>query len=595
MDSVSIVNEAVSSNNVEMITSLGSTLHQNNATMQNVDVINPSKIDPDQFLSAAANGDIEPFKQNSEQLDLIVTPIKNTVLHINITSEKVSIEFVEEILGICPSLLLQVNAQGDTPLHVAAKFEHVAVVEVLIKLAKAQHVELESGIGAARQMLRMTNNKGNTALHEAVRNKVASVVRILVKEDPDFSYSANNCGETPLYIAAEIGFSSAVFELLETCSSATHEGPNGKTALHAAARRNYRGLTKDILEKKKSLTKEIDDNGWTPLHCAAYYGRFRVTDVLLEYDKSVAYIADKYRKMTPLHLAASRGHIDIIRGIISYCPDCYELVDNRGWNVLHFAMATLNKEELCSLAEIPLIKKLVHEKDVKGNTPLHVLAAVTPYSLSIQDIVNKFEGDKLSVNKQNVNVTNLFRRSCSELKEEIFELSKETGDIGSYPLGVIGREDGIANDNLKLLEKAKESHLVVAALIATVTFAAAFTLPGGYKSEQGKNQGTAILSRNSAFQSFVIADTIAMVFSMLAVFAYFIMSLEFLPLKRYLSLFQIAPWFVVVAMAAMVIAFVTGTYAVLSPSLGLAIATCIIGLTVFLLMSRVGYIYVKEL
>ncbi|KAL5849028.1 hypothetical protein ACOSQ4_007041 [Xanthoceras sorbifolium] len=403
MDSISIVNEAASSNNVEMITSLGSTSHQNNVTMQNVDVIHPSKIDPDQLLSAAADGNIEPFKHNSEQLNLIVTPIKNTVLHINITSEKVSIEFVEEILGICPSLLLQVNAQGDTPLHVAAKFERVDVVEVIIKHAKAQYAELESGIGVARHMLRLTNNKGNTALHEAARKEAVSVVRILVKEDPDFSYSANNSGETPLYIAAETGFSRGVFELLKTCSSATHEGPNGKTALHAAVRRNYRGLTRNIIQRKRSLTKQIDDNGWTPLHCAAYYGRFQVTCILLESDKSVAYIGDKYRMMTPLHLAASQGHIDIMKEIILFCPDCYDLVDDRGWNVLHFAMATSSQKDLCSLLENPFIQKLLHEKDVKGNYPLHVLATCTSSMGALDffdDIVDQVRGDRGAVNSE---------------------------------------------------------------------------------------------------------------------------------------------------------------------------------------------------
>ncbi|KAK3230687.1 hypothetical protein Dsin_002568 [Dipteronia sinensis] len=94
-----------------MITSLGSTPYQNNATIQELDVISPSKIDPDQFLNAAADGNTEPFnKEIAEQLNLIVTPIKNTVVHINITLENVSTEFVKEILGICPSILLQVNA-----------------------------------------------------------------------------------------------------------------------------------------------------------------------------------------------------------------------------------------------------------------------------------------------------------------------------------------------------------------------------------------------------------------------------------------------------------------------------------------------------
>ncbi|TXG72187.1 hypothetical protein EZV62_000766 [Acer yangbiense] len=356
--------------------------------------------------------------------------------------------------------------------------------------------------------------------------------------------------------------------------------------LDAAA---YGSLTRGIIENLKNLTNEKDDNGWTPLHCAAYYGRYEVMHILLEFDKSPAYVGDKYRKMTPLHLAASRGYLNMIRDMISYCPDCYELVDDRGWNCLHFAMATLNKDELFTLLQIPLIKKLLHVKNAKGNTPLHVLAAVTPYlTFSLDNVINKVGGDTNAVNQHNVNVADVFNLGCPNLKQEIIELSKHTGD-GPYPQGVIGTKNILENRILELSGKAKDPHLVVATLILIVTFAAAFTLPGGYRSdEESKNQGTAILGRKSAFQTFVISDAIAMVFSMCAVFSYFIMSLEALPLKKYLTLFIITPWFVVISMAAMVIAFVTGTYAVLSPSLGLAIVTCLIGLTVFLVLGHVG-------
>ncbi|KAK3190209.1 hypothetical protein Dsin_029770 [Dipteronia sinensis] len=595
------MDSAASSSNVEGI-SLGSTTYQKNATIHETsDIIGPDH--HHRLLDAAAYGNSQPFnKQIAEQIKLIVTPIKNTVLHINIASEKASTEFVEDVLRICPSLLVQVNTQGDTPLHVAAKFERIDVVKALIKHARAQHEELESGIGAVRQMLRMPNNKGNTALHEAMQNKCIRVVKILVREDSDFSYSANHCGETPLYIAALTGFYNAVIDMLGICTSVSHDGPNGKTALHAAVRRNNQGLlTRGIIEKMKNLTKEKDDNGWTPLHCAAYYGRFEVMHILLEFDKSPVYVGDKYRKMTPLHLAASRGYLNMIRDMISYCPDCYELVDDRGWNFLHFAMATLNKDELFILLQIPLIKKLLHVKDVKGNTPLHVLAAVTPYltatpylTFSLDNVINKVGGDTNAVNQHNVNVADVFNLGCPNLKQEIIELSEHTGE-GPYPQGVIVTKNIHENRILELSGKAKDPHLVVAALILIVTFAAAFTLPGGYRSdEESKNPGTAILSRKSAFQTFVISDAIAMVFSMCAVFSYFIMSLEALPLKKYLTLFIITPWFVVIAMAAMVIAFVTGTYAVLSPSLGLAIVTCLIGLTVFLVLGRVGYTFVKE-
>ncbi|KAK4854670.1 hypothetical protein QYF36_000019 [Acer negundo] len=197
---------------------MDSTPYQNNATIdhETMEIIIISD-DHQQLLDNAVNGNIELFKQTAEQLNLIVTPIKNTVLHINIASKKVSTVFVEEILRICPSLLVQVNVQGDTPLHVAAKFECIDVVTALIRKAKDQREDLESGIRADRKMLRMINNKGNTALHEAMRSKCIEVIKILIEEDSGFSYSANHCGETPLYIAAENGFLEGVEKMLRRC------------------------------------------------------------------------------------------------------------------------------------------------------------------------------------------------------------------------------------------------------------------------------------------------------------------------------------------------------------------------------------------
>jgi hypothetical protein len=63
---------------------------------------------------------------------------------------------------------------------------------------------------------------------------------------------------------------------------------------------------------------------------------------------------------------------------------------------------------------------------------------------------------------------------------------------------------------------ALETNLLVAMLVATVTFAAAFTMPGGYKSD-GPDQGLANLVAKVAFKAFVIFDTTAFLFSVTAV------------------------------------------------------------------------------
>ncbi|TXG72198.1 hypothetical protein EZV62_000777 [Acer yangbiense] len=292
-----------------------------------------------------------------------------------------------------------------------------------------------------------------------------------------------------------------VRKMLETNTSVAHEGPNGKTVLHAAARMNST----------------------------------EATHTLLELDKSAAYVGDKYRKMTPLLLAASQGHIDIIKDIMLFCPDCYDLVDDREWNVLHFAMASMSRTELHIVAKNPLIRRLVNENDAKGNTPLHVFAVLNPDEDYISDVSKKFGGKIEAVNKSHDDVLNIIYFGYPELKKEIGELSD-------------------ANDG---------PYQRVAALIATVTFAAAFTLPGGFKNEEGPDKGTAILRKKSAFQAFVITNSIAMVLSITAVLLNFRMSLGY---PKFLFLLRHATYYTMVAMVSMVVAFITGSYAVLSPS-----------------------------
>lgn len=57
---------------------------------------------------------------------------------------------------------------------------------------------------------------------------------------------------------------------------------------------------------------------------------------------------------------------------------------------------------------------------------------------------------------------------------------------------------------------------IASVLIATVAFAAAFTVPGGFIADDHPNAGTAILAKRFAFRAFVVSDTMAFVSSILA-------------------------------------------------------------------------------
>ncbi|XP_073262721.1 uncharacterized protein [Populus alba] len=385
-------------------------------------------MDPVLFKAAEA-GDIDPFENYQTCLDQLSTPDENTILHVylgNQSSEPECTDFVDIILEMCPPLLFQANKKAEIPLHLAARYGHSNVVRVLIDRAKA------------KKMLRMTTEEQDTALHEAARHMRSHVVEILTKEDPEFSYSANVHGETPLYIAAASRRGrereKVIDEILTNCISVDYGGPNGRTALHEAIRRGDDGTTRKLLEKEKTLTKTTDENGWSPLHYAAYYDRSNPTvKVLLEYDASAAYIAETEKKRTTLHIAAIRGHVDAMKEIVSGCPACCELVDNRGWNALHYALASKDIEAFKKCLEIPELARLGTKKDDKGNTPFHLIAALAHKQKQWRHLIGFLDEKEIyGLNKRKLSVHDIYKGNLGEIQKDILESLE---DVGNGPIG----------------------------------------------------------------------------------------------------------------------------------------------------------------
>lgn len=152
-----------------------------------------------------------------------------------IKAKMVHKEFIENVINSDTagySLLFKENTNGDTPLHLCARFGHDEAVKAFIEqISKVNEEDV-------LRLLRMVNKKKDTALHEAARVGHGAVIELLVQADFNCSHDPNEDGETPLYLVAESGSTASVLSILRTCEGLSLadkcKGPCGRTALHAA-------------------------------------------------------------------------------------------------------------------------------------------------------------------------------------------------------------------------------------------------------------------------------------------------------------------------------------------------------------------------
>ena len=166
----------------------------------------------------------------------------------------------------------------------------------------------------------------------------------------------------------------------------------------------------------------------------------------------------------------------------------------------------------------------------------------------------------------------------SKLNRDDFLLSLEQmvdRQTISEPAEVL-RNAGLELDRTKVKQIAEEAvysrldvqnianiNLLVATIIATVTFSAAIQVPGGYDSE-----GVAILSKKEDFRTFIIYDSMAFGFSVLSMFIH--LAAFFTKFTSIAYPIMCVFMLTVLSLLSMFLAFVQGTQAVLAEKSRLA-------------------------
>nr|KAF6307999.1 kinase D interacting substrate 220 [Myotis myotis] len=223
----------------------------------------------------------------------------------------------------------------------------------------------------------------------------------------------NECGQTPLMIAAEQGSLEIVKELIKNGANCNLEDLDNWTALISASKEGHLHVVEELLKCGGNL-EHRDMGGWTALMWACYKGRTDVVELLLSHganpnvtglysvypiiwaagrghadivqlllqNGAKVNCSDKYGT-TPLVWAARKGHLDCVKHLLAMGAD----VDQEGANSMTALIVAVKGGYTQSVKEILKRNPNVNLTDKDGNTAL-MIASKEGHTEIVQDLLD---------------------------------------------------------------------------------------------------------------------------------------------------------------------------------------------------------------
>ncbi|XP_073066609.1 ankyrin repeat-containing protein At5g02620-like [Primulina eburnea] len=402
-----------------------------------------------------------------------------------------------------------------------------------------------------------TRKRDDTALHLATRaGDLEVVLEILSNNEGDglkeLLSKENQSGETALYVASEFNYVDLVKELITyyDVGSASIKAKNGYDAFHIAAKVGGLEVLKVLIDAIPQLLATVDQSNATPLHTAAAQGHLEVVQFLLDRNSSLATISRNNGK-TALHSSARNGHLEVVKAILGKEKGIATWVDKKGQTALHMAVKGSNAnvvDELIASDDTSLT--IV---DGKGNSALHIATRKGRLQI-VQTLLKHKQVNKDAINKSgetafdtaektgHLEIVSILqeygvksakslttqppKNPARELKQTVSDIKHEVHDQIEHTRQTRRKVRGIAKRLGKMqtegINNAITSTTLVAVLIATVAFAAIFTLPGQYADNPkevppGSSIGEANIAPRLDFSIFLISDSLALFISLAVV------------------------------------------------------------------------------
>ncbi|KAM5585093.1 ankyrin repeat-containing protein ITN1 [Rosa sericea] len=503
----------------------------------------------------------------------------NTCVPLSKYALKGNWEAAERILKEDPSLLTSsITRGGETVLHIAAGARHVRFVEKLVEM-----MEELNGNETCSQDLALQDMNGNTAFSIAAAAGSIEIAEILIKKNKDLPIIRGGEGMTPLYMAALLGQSvmadnlySGTKEMLEevdrqalffTCidnglydlalkilrsDRALAKARNAKeeTALHILARTPSDFTSQSPGTWSRLINSFIPDWNFSynrnlkQVNEALQLVQCLWTEILRnDHDDVMRLIKDPSKLLFD---ATKLGNYEFLAVLINSYPDLIWQLDDKNRSIIHVAVLHRHASIFNLVHEIGSIKDIIvtFTDDEESNNILHMAAKLAP-----PNQLNLVSGAALQMQRELV----WFEEVKKNVQPNSIEMKNKKGET---PRELFTSEHiGLLHKGEAWMKDTANSCMIVAALIATIVFSAAFSVPGGTSD----NTGQPNFLKETAFLFFAIADGVALVSSSTSILMFlFILTsryaegdfLKSLPLKLMIGLASLF-----ISIASMMVAF----------------------------------------
>ncbi|KAI3495930.1 hypothetical protein L1887_38278 [Cichorium endivia] len=307
------------------------------------------------------------------------------------------------------------------------------------------------------QLLDVRNSDGSTLLHVAAIVGNTQATDILVERDRDLLLAKDNEGHTPLAIAISNMHTETSKHLLQFVNTdiekeALFSGTSGDELLVNVISSKDFGFAKELLQH------------YTTLHTDAvlmsiaqnFPCELGVVDTIFE--KAKVFCCIMLLLMIPYIIsviAAKQNSYEVVQRIVHFFPNAILSANEDGHNVIQYAVINRSEKVYNLLYKMGEHRNMYRTiKDASGNNLLHLAARLAPF-----------------------NKLNLISGAALQIQRE-----------------------------LTWFKSTAKSYTITAALIITIVFAAAITVPGG----SNQDTGMPIFINNTAFTIFAISDAISL-------------------------------------------------------------------------------------